>query len=130
MIYQVLESRRLLPFHPLFGVAKDLYEITSPCELGYHPDTVLSVFDYFDIQPKQMPASGVRGEDFIAIRCAPVDEYDMTHVKVECVYLRNVNEKWTARKLNQTVSDDEFQVFTKLAQNEPVKMGDRIWKRI
>lgn len=116
--------------HPLFEISKDLRKIDSPVELGYHPDTVLSVFDYFVIHLSQMSQSGVRGDNFVAIRCAPVQDYHLTHAKVECVYLRAIEGKWVLHKLGKALTESEFQEFSQLAQGKEVKMGPQLWKRI
>lgn len=122
-------SIKALESHALFKIT-DVERISSPADLGYHPDSVLSVFDYFVIQPKQMSKSGVRGDDFVAIRAAQVDQYDLSHANVECVYLRMIGEKWELRKRGSPFSESDFEKFVQLAQGKEVLIDGKCWKRI
>lgn len=127
----VLRRREELPKHLLFtNLPNDLTKIISPAELNYHPDSILSALDNLYIYPNQMKHSGVFGDDFVAIRCAPVDEYNMTQAKVECVYLRCEKDSWVAKNSANVVNQEELERFHNLANWQEVKMGNIIWKRI
>lgn len=121
-------SQRDLCNHSLFKIAPDLTQIESPADIGYHPDSLLSVLDFFSVYPRHMASSGIRGEDFVAIRYAPID--DPKQIKVICVYLRYVNGAWALRKEAKPVTDEEFARFTQLAQHQKISIDGQWYQRV
>lgn len=95
-------------------------------DLGFHPDTVLSASDYPNVHARHMSASVVRGTNFIAVRLAPTDNHELTHAKVEFVYVRVTGNGAHLAKLGKAMSNDEQSTFFSLARGEAVDG----WKRI
>jgi hypothetical protein len=114
----------------LSQISENLPQIDSPVDLGYHPDTVFSVFDFFTIHIGQMKTSGIKDKTFAAIRYAPVKQYELTQAKVECIYLRIIDGKATLLKSGNPVSEAEVKTFTQLAKGEEVEFDGQKWKRI
>jgi hypothetical protein len=128
MCTAVHPSFEAIQSHSLFQDTDGFHRIGSPAEIGYHPDSVLTSFDHFALLPKNMPANAIRGDHFVAVKCAPVN--DLTQTKVECVFLRYIEGKWVLHKFSQPVSEDQFSTFKRLIKGEEVQMGDQLWKRV
>ena len=124
--------------HKLFDIAKDIPVITSPSDVGYHPDSELSTFEFITIRPDKMAKPTLRGPTFIAIRCAPINSdktVDQTQARVECAYFRRVDGNWSSRPYKMCslspMSNQEFAdfsaIFASLAAGKEVVMHGKTW---
>ncbi|MBX7066818.1 MAG: hypothetical protein K1X28_06270 [Parachlamydiales bacterium] len=97
----------------------------SQSELGFHPDSVLSA-GYGMVYSHHMSEPVVRGKNFIAVRLAPVDNYELTHAKVDFVYVRISGNKVHLAKLGNEMTSEDVTDFFNLAKGEKVKGWQKI----